>query len=294
MEKTAGYVQANGESRPLAGVAPEMDDLQFSKWTNLLERRIGLFIAPERKSFLASGLRSRMRVTGCQKYSDYYHRLARGSAEAMEWSLLIDCLTVHETCFFRHESSMKLVKEVVLPAALQQARSFHAWSVGCASGEEAYSLAMLVDACILKQTGARYFGITGTDISLPSLQHARTGKYLKRRWGNIPETFRHEYCDELTDQHFQIKAGLRGRVCFTQLNLRDVNKAPLSNQHLIYCQNLLIYYDLERRVQIVNRLANFLAPGGMLILGPGELLNWKHPDMERVRYKDTLAYRRAD
>ena len=71
MAETAGHVQAYGESRSQAGVSLEMDDQQFSKWTHLLESRIGLFIAPERKSFLASGIRSRMRATGCREYAEY-------------------------------------------------------------------------------------------------------------------------------------------------------------------------------------------------------------------------------
>ena len=294
MAETAEHVQAYGECRSQAGISLEMDDRQFSEWIHLLERRTGLFFSPERRSFLASGLRSRMRVTGCREYSEYYRRLSSCSPQAKEWSLLIDCLTVHETCFFRHESSMRLVEEVVLPAALQKRQSFHVWSVACATGEEAYSLAMLVDACYSRQFGVRCFGVTGTDISLPALHHARAGMYLNRRFRDIPEAFQHEYCQQVTDARFQIKAELRKRVCFTQFNLRDVKGAPFGKQDLIYCQNLLIYYNRERRLQIVNQLAEFLRPGGVLILGPGELLDWKHSDMEKVHYEDTLAYRRAD
>jgi len=292
--ETAGHVQACGKPRPQAGVSLEMDDQQFTEWTNLLERRIGLFIAPDRRSFLARGIRSRMRVTGCREYGEYYRCLCSGSSQAKEWSLLIDCLTVHETSFFRHESSMRLVEEEVLPAALEQDRGFHVWSVGCATGEEAYSLAMLVDACYSMRPSDQYFGVTGTDISLPSLHHARAGTYLNRRFRDLREGFQHEYCQKVTNSRFQIKASLRKRVCFSQLNLRDVKNAPFANLDLIYCQNLLIYYEHERRLQIVNQLAEFLRPGGVMILGPGELLEWKHPDMEKVRYEDTLAYRHAD
>ena len=294
MAETAGHVQAYGKSRSQAGVSLEMDDQQFAKWTHLLESRTGLFIAPERRSFLTSGIRSRMRVTGCRKFTDYYRCLSSASSQAKEWSLLIDCLTVHETCFFRHESSMSLVEKVVLPAALEQDQGFHVWSVGCATGEEAYSLAMLVDARCSRQPGDQYFGVTGTDISLPSLHHARAGTYLNRRFRDIREDFQHEYCQKVTNSRFQIKAGLRKRVCFSQLKLQDVKNAPFANLNLIYCQNLLIYYEHQRRLQIVNQLAEFLRPGGVLIVGPGELLDWKHPDMEKVRYEDTLAYRRAD
>lgn len=294
MAETAGNVQAYGESRSQTGVSLEMDDQQFAIWTQLLESRVGLFIAPERRSFLAGGIRSRMRETGCREYSEYFRRLSYGSPQAQEWSLLIDCLTVHETCFFRHEASMRLVQEVVLPAALDQQQSFHVWSVGCATGEEAYSLAMMIDACYSRQSGDSYFGVTGTDISLSSLNHARAGMYLNHRLSDIREAFQHEYCQKVTSSRFQVKAKLRKRVCFSQFNLRDVKNAPFANLNLIYCQNLLIYYDRERRLQIVNQLVGFLRPGGVLILGPGELLDWKHPDMEKVRYEDTLAYRRAD
>jgi len=87
---------------------------------------------------------------------------------------------------------------------------------------------------------------------------------------------------------------LRDKVEFFPLNLRDVAQAPFDNLNLIYCQNLLIYYDRPRRLQLVDCLAGFLCPGGVLVLGPGELLNWQHPRMEKVRFDDTLAYRRAE
>ena len=188
---------------------------------------------------------------------------------------------------------MSLVEEVLLPDALEQEGSYHVWSVGCATGEEVYSLAMLLDACLSRQPGIRSFGVLGTDISLPSLHHARAGIYINRRFAGIREVFRHKYCERMKSSHFRIKTDLRKRVCFSLLNLRDVENAPFANQNLIYCQNLLIYYDRERRLQLVNHLANLLRPGGVLILGPGELLNWERPDMEKVCYADTLAYRRA-
>ena len=293
MAATAECVQACVDSRIQSGISLEMDDQQFNQWVDLLERRIGLFIAPERRSFLESGIRSRLYVTGIRDYDDYYRRLSSRRANAEEWSLLIDCLTVHETSFFRHDASMRLVEEVLLPELLAEETSYHVWSVGCATGEEVYSLAMLTDAALSGYQGKRSFGVMGTDISLPSLHHARTGVYLNRRMAGIREVFRNRYCQAMSGNYFQIKADLRRRVCFSQLNLRDLANAPFAAQNLIYCQNLLIYYDRERRLQIVNQLANFLCPGGVLILGPGELLNWKRPDMEQVRYADTLAYRRT-
>ena len=294
MSELVGQPCAEYATRLPAGRSLHIDDRQFAEWTRLLEGRAGLFIAPERKSFLASGLRVRMREAGCKSLSEYYRLLASPGIQAREWSLLIDQLTVHETCFFRHTSSMQLIKDVVLPDAMQHGKAFRAWSVACSTGEEAYSLAMLIDDFISGLDDKIQFSVTGTDISLPSLRQARTGSYLERRLKNIPDVFRERYCTPTKQGRFGMTDHLQKRVCFAQLNLCDVASAPMDNMDLVFCQNLLIYFDRNRRLEIVDSLSEFLSPGGVLVLGPGELLNWQHPHMEKVRYQDTLAYRRTD
>ncbi len=294
-DTSAGHAQANDKARPSAGSCLDMDDQQYADWTRLLEQRLGLFIAPERRSFLVSGIRARARETGCDSPREYFDQLASGGTmQAHEWTMLVDRLTVHETCFFRHQSSMQLVREQLNPEALGSDSGYLAWSVGCATGEEPYSLAMQIDDSLSAEQGQRCFDVTGTDISLPSLQHARNGIYLKRRLRDIPGRFRNRYCQTVSANRFQITEQLRKRVSFTQLNLRDLERAPMAKVNLIYCQNLLIYFDRERRLEIVEGLVDFLQPGGVLILGPGELLDWRHSNMEKVRYPDTLAYRRTD
>lgn len=294
MADSAGYAQARRYARPSAGLCLEMDDEQFADWTRLLAHRAGLFIAPERRSFLISGIRARMRENHCQSTREYYDSLIGCNAGETEWSLLVDRLTVHETCFFRHQSSMRLVGERLVPEVLDRGGEYTAWSVGCATGEETYSLAMLIDTCRADRQEAPVCHVTGTDISIPALHHARDGIYLHRRLRDIPVAFQYEYCRKISGSHFQLVDGLRERVRFLQLNLRDLATAPMNNVDLIYCQNLLIYYDRQRRVEMVDQLATFLRPGGVLVLGPGELLDWRNSKMEKVRYPDTLAYRRTN
>jgi len=291
----AGQAQTEGEPRPRAGRSLDIGDRHFDDWATLLEERFGLFIAPERRSFLASGLRGRMRETGCRDYGQYYDYMVSGGDKLEEeWALLVDSLTVHETCFFRHPSSLRLVSDVVVPEACANGRKFSAWSVGCATGEEAYSLAMLIDAYCSTYSDDVSYRVIGTDISVPSLRHARAGIYLKRRLKDVGEHFRNRYCHMVSPARFSIDARLREKVEFYPLNLRDIEHAPVEKTlNLIFCQNLLIYYDRARRVQLIDRLAEFLRPGGVLVLGPGEILNWQNPNMEKVRFDDTLAYRRA-
>lgn len=294
MAVTAGHAQASAGTRLSAGFPAQLDDQQFFSWRTLLEERTGVYISPERRSFLLSGLRNRMRENGCSDYAEYYQRLSSQAVDSDEWALLVDCLTVHETCFFRHANSMRLVEDVLLPEAFREANSYQAWSLGCATGEEAYSLGMLIDQYRDRQGEELCFGVNGTDISIPTLQCARAGRYLNRRLSGIRKELQQRYCSPVSDNRFEIDAELRKRVSFTELNLRDVEAAPFANLDLIYCQNLLIYYERECRLQIVSKLAGFLRLGGVLILGPGELLGWRHPDMEKVRYEDTLAFRRMN
>lgn len=294
MTDSAGYAQACSKDRLKAGPRPEMDDAEFFDWTRLLHHRAGLFITAERRSFLISGIRSRMRENACQSSREYYERLISGAAGAAEWPLLVDRLTVHETCFFRHRSSMRLIAEKLVPEALAHDGGYAAWSVGCATGEEVYSLAMLVEDCMADRQDAPASRITGMDISLPALQQARDGTYLLRRLRDIPVAWQYRYCRKISGSHFQIEDELRERVSFSHLDLRELGGVAMHDLDLIYCQNLLIYYDRPRRVEIVDQLATFLRPGGVLVLGPGELLEWKNPNMEKVRFPDTLAYRRTN
>lgn len=272
---------------------PELDQDQLRRWNRLLESRIGIRVPEERQSFLATGLRMRMQEIGCRDPQGYYDLLARGKGGLAEWSILVDRLTVHETSFFRHEPSFALIGEQLLPAFLAEAGEgdcFQAWSVGCATGEEPYSLAMLCDAAFARAASPARFAIWATDVSLPALAQARRGRYPLRRLGGIPQGYRHYLrCDA---QGFEVLSEVRSRVCFTPQNLADLAECPWQGLDLVYCQNVLIYFDRPRRAEILAQLAERLRPGGVLLLGPGDMPLWRHPQMERIRYEGTLAYRR--
>lgn len=274
---------------------PDLDEREFAQWAALLEERVGVVVPVERKSFLVTGLKLRMLEIGCTDYQEYYQRMCLSSG-AQEWSMLVDRLTVHETRFFRHQSSLDLVVEHVLPATPpvgQDAHTLQAWSVGCATGEEAYSLAMVIDTHYHALGGRYFFGVTATDISRPALEMAREGIYAQRRLADIPPDMRAAYCLSLEDGRFQVHPEIRNRVCFTQQNALLAGAAPYAKMDLIFCQNLLIYFERDRREHIAGQLAEQLRPGGVLVLGPGELVGWQHPQLERVRHPDTLAYRRV-
>ena len=273
-----------------------MDDREFSRWVDLLERRTGVVVPPDRKTFLVTGVRSRMRETGHAAFGAYFEELLSGPKGAIEWATLVDRLTVHQTHFFRHQPSLDLIANEWLKAYDASGAAngaLHAWSVGCSTGEEAYSLAMLLDLELDRAQSANYFGITATDISAPALAVARGGVYPLAKLDEIPEPFRSKYCTaDAANETFAVADSLKKRVGFVQFNLMDVARAPLKRLDLIFCQNVLIYFARERRVILLEALAELLKPGGLLVLGPGEVLGFTHPTLTRVGGPQTLAFRR--
>jgi chemotaxis methyl-accepting protein methylase len=273
-----------------------MTDAEFQRWVELLEERTGVVVPPERRQFLETNLRLRIQELEFSSFSTYYARKLVGPQGAQEWSVLIDRLTVHETRFFRHVPSLDLVTDEVLPGFLKdrsEGAAFHAWSVGCSTGEEAYSLAMVVDRFNRKLEEPVHYGITGSDVSQPALAVARAGIYSSPALKDIPLGYQSEYCDFVDDKRFAISESIRRRVGFAVMNMLDVKHQPMSHIDLVYCQNVLIYFPRVRRYEVLGHLVRCLRPGGVLILGPGEMTGWNHPDMERVSGKRTLVYRRT-
>ena len=284
-------VQRPGDVRGALGA--DMDAAQFRHWARLLEERTGIVLPVSRKPFLTANLRMRMRELGLAEFDDYYAALSTGDESPREWSVLVDRLTVHQTQFFRHQPSYDLVEREVLPSFIAgDERHFNVWSVGCATGEEAYSLAMVTARAIARADRRIYFGLTASDVSRPALAVGRTGIYHNDRLEEIPEELQRQFCRALDSRHFVVADVLRKRVAFAVLNALDLARSPLNGLHLIFCQNMLIYFARDRRHRILDLMAERLAPGGVLVTGPGETTGWNADGLERLPQPRVVAYRR--
>ncbi|MCM0613656.1 protein-glutamate O-methyltransferase CheR [Marinobacter sediminum] len=271
---------------------PDMDEAQFSQWQTLLEHRTGMTLSAERRSFLETNLGIRMREIGCNSYQAYYEKIVSGPDAIREWSTLVDRLTVQETRFFRDPDAFRLVKDFVLTRPREQLtrQPLEAWSVGCSSGEEPYTLAMVLNECMAQLALKPLFGITGSDISKPAIEKARIGQFNPRKLLGMDEDMKSRYFRPAERNTVEIVNSIRDRVCFTRLNVLDLDKAPMHGMNIIFCQNLLIYFRRWRRREIVKRLAERLAPGGLLVLGQGELTDWQPPGLQRVPSEHVLAW----
>ncbi|MBA1276499.1 MULTISPECIES: CheR family methyltransferase [Pseudomonadaceae] len=276
--------------RPLA----DMSSAEFHDWQALLEERSGMVVTEQRRAFLQANLSSRMREVGVADYASYYRQVTDGPRGAVEWSSLMDRLTVQETRFFRHPPSFALLSRYMQQRCdvRNDAQPWSLWSVGCASGEETYSLAICAAEALTRSGDEAQYGVIGTDISLSALARSRDGFYSHRRLEHLASDLRERYFQLLPDDRFQVLPGLAARVCFARLNVLELAGAPMSNMDVIFCQNLLIYFRRWRRREILNRLAERLAPGGLLVIGAGEVVGWQHPELVPVADSQVLAFTR--
>ncbi|MBS7664377.1 protein-glutamate O-methyltransferase [Pseudomonas lalucatii] len=266
---------------------------EFRDWQALLEERTGVVISEQRRAFLQTNLSARMRELGVADYAAYYRQVTDGPRGAVEWSTLLDRLTVQETRFFRHPASFEVL-ERHLQAQLQRGlqRPWELWSVGCSSGEEPYSLAISAAQVLRDSQWPEHFGVTGTDISLNALSKAREGLFGARKLEQLDDDLRRRYFAPQVDGRFKVVPSLAARVCCARLNVLELAKAPMSGMDVIFCQNLLIYFRRWRRREILNRLAERLAPGGLLVVGVGEVAGWQHPGLIPVADERVLAFTR--
>lgn len=276
--------------RPLA----DMSAAEFNDWQALLEERSGMVVTEQRRTFLQTNLSSRMREVGVPDYASYYRQVTDGPRGAVEWSTLMDRLTVQETRFFRHPPSFAMLSDYIQQRGESRnaAQPWSLWSVGCASGEETYSLAICASQALSCTDGETQFGVIGTDISLSALSRSRDGSYSPRRLEQLDPVLRERYFQSGPDDRLQVIPSLAARVCFARLNVLELASAPMSNVDVIFCQNLLIYFRRWRRREILNRLAERLAPGGLLVIGAGEVVGWQHPDLTPVADSQVLAFTR--
>lgn len=277
----------------------QMDDVQFNDWTNLLEERTGMHLPIERRSFLETSLGLRMREIGMQDYAAYYKHLLSEEYGKREWLTLVDRLTVHETRFFRHQPSLDILETIIFPSLFESEpdrKKIQIWSAGCSTGEETYTLCMMADRFMQRhyknQNRACYLAVTGMDISIPALVTARKAIYDRYKMRYVPKNYLTDYFIQQEDGRSRIIDGLKKRVCFVPFNIIDMKKAVLEPMDIIFCQNVLIYFNRDRRKQIIYQLVKHLRPGGFLVLGAGETLNNPHPQLEKIDYPNSLGFRK--
>lgn len=262
---------------------------EFEAFRDLIGERFGLQFDGSRREALRLAVRTRTLACGDESFQAYLDRL-RGPGREGELGRLVELLTIQETAFFRNPEHFRALAEAVLPRLLPRPadRPIRIWSAGCATGEESYSIALT-----LLEAGTQSAEILGTDVSEAALDVARAGRYGRRAVRLVPAPVLDRYFHRDKD-HFLAGETLRRLVRFEYLNLiqEPFPAARFAGCDVVFCRNVIIYFTPESVRRLVRTLAECLAPGGVLFLGPSETLWQLSTDFELAEWAGGFYYRR--
>lgn len=263
----------------------------YASLTAWLAREAGLAFGEDARSRIEARLMPRLEVRGATTLGEYVELLQRDPDEA---ATAIDAVTVHETYFFREPASLDGLRNEIGPALGAGGRPIHVWSAGCASGEEPYTVAMILSE-LEREGRCRGWDVLGTDVSPASIAHARRGAYRPRSFRSRLTPNEAACFDQLPDGALVPRANIRDRVRFATLNLVDtaeVSRLPVFD--LILCRNVLIYLTPSARGKVLQAFFRHLRPGGALVLGHAESLLHVENPFGLWPFTRGLAYRRGD
>lgn len=246
-----------------------ISDEEFSRFQRLLHRITGISLRPEKKALVCGRLAKRLRGHGLAGYDEYFSLITSGRAPE-ELQAAIDLLTTNETQFFREPRHFDFLHQRASTDA-RPGRPYRVWSAACSTGEEPYSIAMVLADCM----GNGPWDVVASDISTRVLEKARTGHYSIERAKNIPPPYLKAYCLKGIGRQkdtFLIDRDLRNRVRFMQVNLNE-SLPRVGEFDVIFLRNVMIYFGMETKRLVLNRLLPLLKPRGYFIVGHSESLN---------------------
>lgn len=256
-----------------------ISDAEFARFRGLIYKIAGISLSDAKKTLLAGRLGKRLKHYGLGSYAEYFQLV--NSGETAELQTMVDLLTTNETSFFREEKHFDFLSTHILPGHKPGA-GFDVWSAACSSGEEVYTLAMVL-AERLGLPGN--WTVTGSDISQRMLAAAAGGLYPLERARGIPPNLLSKYCLKGVRSRagtLLIDPALRGHTRFRQINLNQ-ELPEIGPFDVIFLRNVMIYFEAETKRDVVRRLVRKLRPGGHFIVGHSESLNGLSETLRAVR-----------
>ena len=272
----------------------QLSEAQFDKLASLVYSLCGIHLGEGKRELLRARLAKRLRATGCRDVKQYIQRL-EGDHSGQELVCFLDVITTNKTDFFREPKHFEFLVEEVLPKLdklCAAGEPLRIWSAACSTGEEPYTLAMVLmeHRALWERRGA---SILASDLSTKVLDQAQGGVYALDRAGDIPRPLLTKYFQRGTNRwagYVRVRPELRKLVQFRRINLMDSFNFD-KPFHVIFCRNVMIYFDKPTQERLVDKFRNCLVQGGLLMVGHSESLTGiKH----RLAFTRPAVYRRQD
>jgi len=260
----------------MSGYLMEISDQEFKLMRELIYQRFGINLTDQKKSLMVGRLQKIIRSSGCETFKDYYDHLVNDSSEKA-LSDLIDRISTNHTFFNREKEHFRFFAETALPTIVgrlekENRKDLRIWCAGCSTGEEPYMLLMLLAEFFGQNYGQWSAGILATDISDRALAIAKAGVYSEERIEDIPETLRKKYFRRVSDGNWAVVDRLKNEATFRRFNLMNAQFPFKKPFHIIFCRNVMIYFDQPTRETLVGKFHQFTEPGGYLCIGHSETI----------------------
>lgn len=270
-----------------------ISDTEFNLIRALVYERFGINLTEAKKSLVVSRLQKTIRLLGMNSFKQYYdYLMADRTGKALE--TLINRISTNHTFFYRESSHFDFFRQHVLPEITTRirqsnARDLRIWCAGCSSGEEAYTLMIEMKEFFGSEYALWDAGLLATDISTSALQKALLGEYSQENVSHLPAYARRYFC-RVGEDRYRVSDELRREITFRRFNL--MTPFPFRKKfHVIFCRNVMIYFDQKTRVELLRKFYDFLVPGGYLFIGHSESLG---REQQLFQYVVPAVYRKAD
>jgi len=265
-----------------------LNDADFELYRSLIYKESGIHFTPTNRSILESRLKERLREKGINLARDYFAVISKDQGELKSF---LDSITTNLTRFFRNQAHFDALEHFVIPELMNIKKAsgnttIKIWSAGCSTGEEPYTIAMLMNEIIPPPWK---FEIVASDISLKCLMTAKEGFYADSRISGIPDAYLKKYFDKIAGG-YKVHADLMSRIRFDYHNLK--NDSGLRNQDIVFCRNVIIYFDETAQKEVINRFWECMASKSFLFIGHSESLFGMDTKFEFVKTQWATLYRK--
>lgn len=288
----------SSESFPFALKSPIiLTDKSFENWRKYIYDICGIYFQDNKKYLLESRLQKRIAFLGLDSFDSYLDYIKYNPNRQSELRYLYEAITINETFFFRNQPQLDALVTSIIPELSNSTAKFNKnkiriWSAASSSGEEAYSIAIVLTELIKPKFPNLEFEIIGTDINHAMIESARKGVYREYSIRNTPAYYLKKYFRAFGST-YELDPNIRNMVSFKVLNLYDdLSMKAMINFDIIYCANVLIYFDVKSKMKVVSHLYNSLYKGGYLFIGYSETLHGISKAFKLVSYPKTIGYKK--
>lgn len=297
-QETAAIKQPFSSLLSRTSDALSMTDEQFRKFRDFIYTQSGIYFIEAKKYLLEGRINKRLSALELASFDAYFTYISNPVNRQKELPALFESITINETYFFRNEPQFAALENIIIPELLkekmtQPIKKFRFWSAASSSGEEAYTLAMIILEHFKPRFPSVQFEVVGTDISPAVVAKAQTGVYQEYAVKNMPKRYLDKYFTLDAKGAHVISPEVRKMVRFSRMNLYDITAMrSMRSFDIIFCCNVLIYFDQQSKQQVIAHLYDALNKGGYLFIGYSESLHGISKAFNIVHFPKTIAYKK--